>query len=134
MNKRVVYLTDVHCRQSSWGTDDLVQFRRSAAILRRLGLSLDTDHGTTDEGEPWFVFCHADSGDVIAHCARIGEAYVVCAPWLKMSLQGPALVDLLECLHDGFVYWTGRVTAPSLALLAVHRRRPASPRPRARSG
>jgi len=56
----------------------------------------------TDEGEPWFAICHVESGDVITHFARIGGAYVVCAPFLRGSLRGRTLPELIERFLDRY--------------------------------
>ena len=56
----------------------------------------DVDLGVTDEGDPWFVFCDAESGDVVAHFARIGGTYLGCAPTLNGALQGRNFAVLIE--------------------------------------
>src|SRR5262249_58183192 len=73
---------------------------RVAAALWSVGLSVETDHGVTDEGDPWFVFCDADSGEVIADFARISGKYVACARWLKCPLTAPNLRELVERFVD----------------------------------
>ena len=64
--------------------------------MRYPGCALDTDSGVTDEGEPWFAVYHAQSGEVVTHFARISGTYVVCAPFLKGSLRGAVLPELIE--------------------------------------
>jgi hypothetical protein len=124
MSRSVVYLSGPRRRRGNWASEDLAQFRRAAGILRHLGLSIDIDNGMTDEGDPWFVFCHADSGDVLAHCARINGIYVVCAPCLKASLQGLVLPALLERLLQGLVPWPRHVGAAPPPHLLVPERPP----------
>ena len=49
-------------------------------VLDRLGRvfakATECECGTTDEGDPWIVFCGADSS-FVAHVARIGTRYVM---------------------------------------------------------
>jgi hypothetical protein len=54
----------------------------------------------TDEGEPWFVFCDGDSGEILAHFARISGEYGVCAPCLNRSLTGTILRELVDHFID----------------------------------
>jgi hypothetical protein len=90
-----VWPADVRFRGRDWSYHELGHFHRLVTVLWNSGLSLETDRGVTDEGEPWFVFCDSNS-DVFAHFARIGGQYVVCGPCLDRSLTGPVLRDLLE--------------------------------------
>lgn len=96
MRQNVVRLIDVRRQRGDWSRDDLTQLQQAAGTLRCPGCVLGTDSGVTDEGEPWFAVYHALSGDVVTHFARISGAYVVCAPFLKGSLQGAALPELIE--------------------------------------
>src|SRR5690554_6887190 len=43
-------------RGTDWANEDLAQFYRVEASLIQAGISVETDRGVTDEGEPWFVF------------------------------------------------------------------------------
>jgi hypothetical protein len=95
MRENVVRLVCVH-DQAVWTRDDLAQLHRAAGALRHFGRSLETEGGVTDEGEPWFAICHAESGEVITHFARISGTYVVCAPFLRGSLRGGTLPELIE--------------------------------------
>jgi len=70
------------------------------AILCDLGFAFETDSGVTDEGEPWLVFCEADTGEMFAHFARIGGEYVVCAPCLSQLLTGVTLRQLVDQFID----------------------------------
>ena len=54
----------------------------------------------TDEGEPWFAIYDAQSGEVVTHFARIGGSYIVCAPFLKSSLRGRVLCELIGRFLD----------------------------------
>jgi len=100
VSNSIVRLGDVLCRRGDWSQHELVHFHRLVAVMWNDGLSLDTDRGVSDEGEPWFVLCDTDSGEVFAHFARIGGRYVVCAPCVNGSLGGPVLHDLVQRFID----------------------------------
>ena len=100
MSNSIVRLADVRSYRRNWSDRELARFHRVVAALWSVGLSVETDHGVTDEGDPWFVFCDADSGEVIADFARISGKYVACARWLKGSLTAPDLRDLVERFVD----------------------------------
>jgi collagen type I alpha len=95
-----VRLADVRFRRRGWSNQELAQFHRMIAILWDVGFAFETDSGVADEGEPWFVFCVADSGEMFAHFARIGGEYVVCAPCLNQSLTGATLRQLVDHFID----------------------------------
>jgi hypothetical protein len=102
MRENVIRLIDVGNDRKDWTKADLARLHCAAGALRYLGRSLETDGGMTDEGEPWFAICHAESGEVVTHFARISGTYIVCAPFLKGSLRGPALPDLIERFLDRY--------------------------------
>jgi hypothetical protein len=62
---------------NDWTQQELAEFYRVEAALLQGGLSVSTDRGISDEGDPWFVFCRADSEEVIAHFARVDREYVI---------------------------------------------------------
>jgi hypothetical protein len=96
VSNSTVYLADVRANQRDWSKHELALFHRAVGLLWEAGLSVETDGGITDEGEPWFVFCDPDSSDVIAHFARIGGTYVICAPTINDTLTGRNFADLME--------------------------------------
>ena len=62
---------------SDWNQQELAEFYRVESALLQGGLSVTTDRGISDEGDPWFVFCRADNEEVIAHFARIDREYLI---------------------------------------------------------
>jgi hypothetical protein len=80
---------DGRARRRDWSRQELALLHDAANLLRE---TVETYRGVTDEGDPWFVFCDADSGDVLAHFARI-SGHIVCAPVLKEGLTGRVLAD-----------------------------------------
>jgi len=95
-----------HARQQGWSDHELADLRRAAKILWQHGLCLDTDGGVTDEGEPWYVFCDADSGEIVVHFARVDGQYIACAPFRDGALKGRVLHDVVDrFLHDRVAPW-----------------------------
>jgi hypothetical protein len=62
-----------------WTQEELAQFYRVEAALIRSGLLIDVDRGISDEGDPWFIFCRQDNGEVVGHFARIRDQYVIAS-------------------------------------------------------
>lgn len=79
-----------------WSNQDLAELYRVESALFQAGIHIETERGTSDEGDPWFVFCHSDSGDVIAHFARIDGRYVIAAPVLAKPLKGSDLSTIVR--------------------------------------
>jgi hypothetical protein len=100
MSQCIVPLAKVRAHQRGWSNTELALLHRAVSLLGRAGLSTETDGGVTDEGEPWFVICDAKcdakSDEVVAHFARLGGTYVVCAPILNGALTGCNLADLVK--------------------------------------
>jgi hypothetical protein len=71
-----------------WTQQELAEFYRVESALLQAGLSVITDRGVSDEGEPWFVFCRADNEEVIAHFARINGEYVVVSNIYSGAARG----------------------------------------------
>jgi hypothetical protein len=97
----VIRLANWRAGRQDWSRRELARFHRAANLLRKNGISVDTDLGVTDEGEPWFVFCDTDSGEPVAHFARIGRQYVACGPFLNERLAGGVLADLAAPSRHG---------------------------------
>lgn len=79
-----------------WTPRELAQFYRVESALIQAGLSLETERGLTDEGDPWFVFCRADNGEVFIHFARVDGRYIAVGAALEQIIEGkdfPALVQ-----------------------------------------
>ena len=80
----------------NWTQRELAEFYRVEGALIQAGLRLETDRGVTDEGDPWFVFCHLEGGDVFIHFARINGEYIAVGASLERVVRGndfPALVQ-----------------------------------------
>jgi len=79
-----------------WTNDELAELYRVVDLLGRAGLSVATDMGMSDEGDPWFVFCRVDNEEVIAHFARIDGVFVAASIAVDETFRGAnfrAIVD-----------------------------------------
>ncbi|MGC5778693.1 hypothetical protein [Methylobacterium sp. NFXW15] len=88
-------------RLADWSQQELAEFYRVEAALIRAGIGIASDHGISDEGEPWFVFCRPD-GDAIMHFARIDGSYLIASDVLDHPVRGVdfrALIDQIARLH-----------------------------------
>ena len=92
-------------RSDRWSQQELAEFYRVEAALLRAGIGMASEHGVTDEGEPWFVFCRPD-GDVIMHFARIDGSYLIASDVLDRPVRGAdfrALIDQIARLHPNLL-------------------------------
>ena len=83
--------------RKGWSNQDLGELYRVEGALLQAGLRIETESGVSDEGDPWFVFCQGDNGELIVHFARIDGRYVVAAPALPKPLRG---ADLGSIVHQ----------------------------------
>ena len=81
----------------------------------RQGGRVEIECGITDEGDPWLVFCDADSSKLLCHLARLGAKYIACVPFNDVGSTGTALTDVL----DDFFSSRFRKGAPWTSQLAV---------------
>jgi hypothetical protein len=81
-----------------WTQEELAQFYRVEAALIRSGLLIDVDRGISDEGDPWFIFCRQDNGEVIAHFARIHDQYVIASSAFPGVVRGKDFALLISDL------------------------------------
>lgn len=78
-----------------WTNQELADLYRVEALLIQANICIETTRGLSDEGDPWFVFCHAD-GEVFVHLARIDGAYVLDGPGLDSVLWGDSFTVLID--------------------------------------
>jgi hypothetical protein len=98
MEGNVAQLLPFRSPSRDWNNQELAEFYRVEASLVQAGLTIDTDRGLSDEEEPWFVFCHAETGEVIIHFARIGGVYVAASGAFEGVLRGVDFRSLVEAL------------------------------------
>jgi hypothetical protein len=87
-------------QSSDWSQQELAEFYRVESALLQGGLSVSTDRGVSDEGDPWFVFCRADNEEVIAHFARIAYEYVVASSFHAYPVRGRDFRKLIRDMLD----------------------------------
>lgn len=85
-----------------WTQQELAEFYRVESALLQAGVLLETDRGVSDEGEPWFIFCRGESGDVFIHFARIDGEYVVDGASFEHPARGPDFAALVRRLIDAY--------------------------------
>lgn len=81
-----------------WTQDELAQFYRVEWALGQAGISVETERGLSDEGDPWFAFCKANDGDVVIHIAREGPVYVLAGVLSGGVQRGRDFSSLVEQL------------------------------------
>ena len=83
-------------RSHDWTDQELAEFYRVEASLIRANIPIVTDRGRSDEGDPWFVFCDANTGEIIVHFARFDGTYVVASPAFDGCARGRDFRALIE--------------------------------------
>ncbi|MBS7696783.1 MULTISPECIES: hypothetical protein [unclassified Chelatococcus] len=82
-------------KSRDWTPQDLADLARLEAALRRCGLNIETEHGCSDEGDPWFIFTSVDTEDPIIHIAYIDGVFVIASGFGE-ALQDRALGAVVE--------------------------------------
>ena len=101
---------------TDWSLLELSILEQARKTLEYRGGHVETECGITDEGDPWLVFCDADTSNVLCHVARLGsDKYVACVPFDNVGTTGNALADVL----DDFFSSRFRKGAPRTSQLAV---------------
>jgi len=73
--------------KKDWSNQELADLFRVRQLLNGANVPVETDRGVTDEGDPWFVFCHANA-EVFIHLCRIDGTYFLDSPNLLRPLRG----------------------------------------------
>ena len=88
-------MSTTSCPQG-WSKHEFAMLVVAAKFLQSQGTDLVTDYGVTDEGDPWFVICDAEGGDVLVQFARIAGEYLACVPFGDYALTETGLNALLD--------------------------------------
>lgn len=80
--------------KKDWSNQELADLFRVRQLLSSANVPVETDRGVTDEGDPWFVFCHAN-GEVFIHLCRIDGLYVLDSPNVVRPLRGSDFNELI---------------------------------------
>ena len=87
-------------QRGGWGNVEMAQFARIQRLLENVGLHIDVEHGVTDEGDPWCVFCSNTTGEVIIHAARLDGLYMFDSPVLRTPIEGRSFQHCAEKFLD----------------------------------
>ncbi|WP_299439970.1 hypothetical protein [uncultured Rhodospira sp.] len=79
-----------------WTNQERAELTRVVNLLGQAGLPVETDSGLTDEGDPWMVFVRPDTGDVIAHFARIDGRFVAAGTNAGVVVEGDSFRDVVD--------------------------------------
>ena len=85
-------------RTFDWSQQELSEFYRVEHALVQSGMQIETDRGVSDEGDPWFVFCRKEDGEVIVHFARFDGRYIVSSPSFSGIAAGNDFAQLVKDL------------------------------------
>ena len=83
-----------------WTQQELAEFYRVEDVLLQGGFAVTTDRGVSDEGDPWFVVCRADTEEVIAHFARIDREYLIVSNLYPGAARGSDFRALVREMLD----------------------------------
>lgn len=72
----------------NWTNQELAELYRVHDVLNQAGMAVQMDSGLSDEGDPWFIFFHEESQEVIAHFARIDGQIIAAAVGVEKVLKG----------------------------------------------
>ncbi|MFP7675693.1 hypothetical protein ACG74X_20355 [Marivita sp. S0852] len=80
--------------KKDWSNQELANLFRVRQLLGAANVPIETDRGVTDEGDPWFVFCHMN-GEVFIHLCRIDGVYILDSPNVQRPLRGADFDELI---------------------------------------
>ncbi len=79
-----------------WTQQELAEFYRVESVLGAAGIAVEMERGVSDEGDPWFIFCRPQNGDVIIHFARYEGSYIAASGALGQVLRGRNFRELVD--------------------------------------
>ncbi|MGD9724709.1 MAG: hypothetical protein AB7U76_26025 [Pirellulales bacterium] len=82
--------------RKEWSPTEQAEFVRAAAILRGTGLPIACEMGVSDEGDPWVIFLREDTGDVIAHIAKIDGQVMAASAATGDVVCGPSFRSVMD--------------------------------------
>jgi hypothetical protein len=88
-------------RNRGWTNQEIAEFYRVSDILGRSGLSIAVDQGETDEGDPWLVFFREETGDVIAHFARVNSQFLAVSSLDNRLYRGEDVRAVVQQMLNG---------------------------------
>ncbi len=91
---------DGRSKTRGWTNQEMAEFYRVSDILSRSGLLIAVDQGLTDEGDPWLVFFREETGDVIAHFARVNSQFVAVSSLDNRLYRGDDVRRVVQQMLD----------------------------------
>lgn len=82
--------------RQGWSNEERAQFARIERLLEDAGFAVDVEHGLSDEGEPWCVFCSRITGDVVIHVACIDGRFMFASSTLPRPIEGSSFQRCAE--------------------------------------
>lgn len=82
-------------RKHKWSAQELAELYRIESALVQAGISVEMETGESDEGEPWFILCSANTGDVLVHVAVIDRTYHIAGGWFPV-IRGSSLYHVVH--------------------------------------
>lgn len=79
-----------------WTNEELAELYRVVDLLDQAGLRVEPHMGLSDEGEPWFIFCRADTDDVLVHFAYIDGQFIAASPALDETYRGANFRQIID--------------------------------------
>ncbi|MBM3486172.1 MAG: hypothetical protein FJX67_06010 [Alphaproteobacteria bacterium] len=98
MSASIVEISDLVTRYRGWTEQQRADLYRVADMLNWLGLNVVAESGMSDEGDPWFVFSRADTGEVVVHFARIDGTFVAASLPTEDVVRGRQFRDVIDAL------------------------------------
>lgn len=98
---QILRFTPLLQRSADWTPREIAEFYRVESALTQAGVALEIERGLTDEGDPWFVFCRRDTGEVFVHFARIDGEYIIDGAGFFGVARGRDFSALVRALISG---------------------------------
>ncbi len=83
-------------KRKGWSNQETAEFFRISHFMEQAGLSVEMEKGVTDEGDPWLVFIRRDTGDVIAHFARINGRFISVSSVTDSIFEGANVRSVVD--------------------------------------
>ena len=106
--------------KKDWSNQELADLFRVRQLLSAANVPVETDRGVTDEGDPWFVFCHAN-GEVFIHLCRIDGLYVLDSPNVMRPLRGADFNALIADFTNQTIPARGAEDDPERRVIRLER-------------
>ena len=103
-----------------WGNQELADLYRAHRLLALAGIVAETDHGVTDEGDPWFIFMDARH-EVFVHFCRYDGAYMVSSQVSDKPVWGNSLSELVVKFSE-FLQVSSMIGAQKQNVVSIVRR------------